>query len=193
MGAGPGGVSELVAALRDAHARYLAPADRVTLQRVRSLGPRLLEHRRAARGTGAGEATGIGEPRPNTESKIVNVTTGEELGPGEEGEICVRGPQVMKGYLNNPDATNAMIDREGWLHTGDIGSANEAGCFFVVDRVKEMIKYKGMQSAHVELDETLLERPCIAEGAVVQMAEEAARKGPKEVGEQRRDESAEDR
>ncbi len=124
----------------------------------------------ATHGTRDGDAVGIGPPLPNTESKIVDVTTGTELGPGEEGEICVRGPQVMKGYLNNPDATAAMIDKEGWLHTGDIGSVDAGGHFFVVDRVKELIKYKGMQIAPAELEAILLAHPAIADAAVVPMA-----------------------
>ena len=64
---------------------------------------------------------------PNTECKIVDVATGAELGPGQPGEIWVRGPQVMKGYLNQPEATAQTIDAEGWLHTGDIGCADEDG------------------------------------------------------------------
>jgi acyl-CoA synthetase (AMP-forming)/AMP-acid ligase II len=115
----------------------------------------------------------------NTESKIVDLATGAELGSDEEGEICVRGPQVMKGYLNNPEATAAMIDAEGWLHTGDIGYANADGCFFVVDRVKELIKYKGLQIAPAELEAVLLAHPCVADAAVVPMADEEAGQVPK--------------
>ena len=133
----------------------------------------------ATHSTRGSHANGIGAPLPNTESKIVNLTTGAELGPGQEGEICVRGPQVMKGYLNNPDATAAMIDREGWLHTGDIGSADQSGCFFVVDRVKELIKYKGMQIAPAELEAVLLAHPCIADAAVVPLEDEEAGQVPK--------------
>jgi acyl-CoA synthetase (AMP-forming)/AMP-acid ligase II len=133
----------------------------------------------ATHATRRGETKGIGQPMPNTEAKIVNVTTGSELGPDQEGEICVRGPQVMKGYLNNPDATAAMIDGDGWLHTGDVGSADESGCFFVVDRVKELIKYKGMQIAPAELEAVLLAHPAIADAAVVPLADEEAGQVPK--------------
>ncbi len=101
----------------------------------------------ARAGTAGLKAASIGPPVPNTEVKIVDVATGAELGVNEQGEICVRGPQVMKGYLNRPDATAAMIDSDGWLHTGDVGYADADGCFFVVDRVKELIKYKGLQIA----------------------------------------------
>src|SRR6185436_15360174 len=78
----------------------------------------------------------VGPPAPNTECKMVDPATGEELGPHQEGEVCVRGPQIMKGYLNNPDATAHTIDADGWLHTGDIGYADEDGHFFIVDRLK---------------------------------------------------------
>ena len=133
----------------------------------------------ATHGTREGDAVGIGPVLPNTESKIVDVATGAELGPDTEGEICVRGPQVMKGYLNNPEATAAMIDKDGWLHTGDIGSADAKGNFFVVDRVKELIKYKGMQIAPAELEAILLAHPAIADAAVVPMADEEAGQVPK--------------
>ena len=133
----------------------------------------------ATHATRVGETTGVGEPMPNTESKIVDVATGAELGPGSEGEICVRGPQVMKGYLNRPDATAAMIDADGWLHTGDIGYADARVRFFIVDRVKELIKYKGMQIAPAELEALLLTHPCVADAAVVPMADEEAGQVPK--------------
>lgn len=129
--------------------------------------------------TRRGQTRGIGQPLPNTEAKLVDVASGAEVGPGEEGEICVRGPQVMKGYLNNPEATAGMIDEEGWLHTGDIGSADESGCFFVVDRVKELIKYKGMQIAPAELEAVLLAHPAIADAAVVPLSDEEAGQVPK--------------
>ena len=69
--------------------------------------------------------------------------TGEELDTNQQGEVLVRGPQVMTGYLGNPVATTDMIDSEGWLHTGDIGCVDEDGHLYIVDLVKEMIKYKG--------------------------------------------------
>ena len=85
---------------------------------------------------------------PNTRLKIVSAeegSLGKDLAtPGETGEILVRGPQVMKGYLNNPKATTEMITADGWLHTGDVGRV-EDGNLYIVDRVKELIKYKGHQ------------------------------------------------
>ena len=121
----------------------------------------------------------IGPPVPNTEVKVVDVASHAELGSNEEGEICVRGPQVMRGYFNRPDATAAMIDEDGWLHTGDIGFADEHGRFFIVDRLKELIKYKGMQIAPAELEAVLLAHPSIADAAVIPLADEEAGQVPK--------------
>ncbi|HEX8181367.1 MAG TPA: 4-coumarate--CoA ligase family protein [Pyrinomonadaceae bacterium] len=115
---------------------------------------------------------------PNMECKIVDGETGAELGVHERGEICVRGPQVMRGYLNNPQATAQTIDAEGWLHTGDIGYADEAGYFYVVDRVKELIKYKGFQVAPAELEAVLLAHPAVADAAVIPCPDEAAGEVP---------------
>src|SRR5947209_6218602 len=121
----------------------------------------------------------VGVCVPNTECKIISVETGEELGVGERGEICVRGPQVMKGYLNCPDATAQTIDAEGWLHTGDVGYADEEGCFYVVDRAKELIKYKGFQVAPAELEALLLTHPSIADAAVIPSPDDEAGEIPK--------------
>jgi acyl-CoA synthetase (AMP-forming)/AMP-acid ligase II len=121
----------------------------------------------------------VGTAAPNTEVKLVDPATGAELGPNEEGEICVRGPQIMKGYLNNPEATTRTIDSEKWLHTGDIGYADADGHFFVVDRVKELIKYKGFQVAPAELEAVLLTHPAIADAAVIPMRDDEAGEVPK--------------
>jgi len=91
----------------------------------------------------------------------------KDLGIDESGEILIRGPQVMKGYLGHPDATAAMIDADGWLHTGDVGHVDADGWLFVVDRVKELIKYKGFQVAPAELEALLLTHPGIADAAVI--------------------------
>jgi acyl-CoA synthetase (AMP-forming)/AMP-acid ligase II len=128
---------------------------------------------------GSDRIRGIGPPLPNTEAMVMDLATGAERGPNQEGEICIRGPQVMKGYLNRPEATAAMIDAEGWLHTGDVGYADEEGCFFVVDRVKELIKYKGMQVAPAELEAVLLSHPAVADAAVVPLPHEEAGQVPK--------------
>ncbi|HYH83867.1 MAG TPA: 4-coumarate--CoA ligase family protein [Pyrinomonadaceae bacterium] len=116
---------------------------------------------------------------PNMECKLVSTETGEEVGVNEEGEICVRGPQVMKGYLNKPDATAETVDTDGWLHTGDIGYADDEGYFFVVDRAKELIKYKGFQVAPAELEALLLTHPSVADAAVVPVPDDEAGEIPK--------------
>ena len=115
---------------------------------------------------------------PNTACKIVGVETRVELGPGEEGEVWIRGPQVMKGYLGQPQATAELIDNEGWLHTGDIGYADEDGALFIVDRLKELIKYKGRQVAPAELEAVLLSHPAIADAAVLPSPDEQAGEVP---------------
>ncbi|HEX8096894.1 MAG TPA: 4-coumarate--CoA ligase family protein [Pyrinomonadaceae bacterium] len=121
----------------------------------------------------------VGTPAPNTECKIVDPATGDGLGPRAEGEVCVRGPQVMKGYLNNPEATARTIDAEGWLHTGDVGYADEESNFFIVDRVKELIKYKGFQVAPAELEAVLLTHPAVADAAVIPSPDDEAGEVPK--------------
>jgi len=121
----------------------------------------------------------VGTAAPNTECKLVDVASGEVLGPNQEGELWVRGPQIMKGYLNNPEATARTIDQDGWLHTGDIGYADEAGHFFIVDRLKELIKYKGFQVAPAELEGILLSHPAVADAAVIPCADEEAGEVPK--------------
>ena len=130
-------------------------------------------------GANADKVASVGQPVPNTEVKIVDTATGTAVGPNQRGEICVRGPQVMNGYLNCPDATTAMIEPDGWLHTGDIGYADDDGCFFVVDRVKELIKYKGLQIAPAELEAILLGHEAIADAAVIPVADEEAGEVPK--------------
>ena len=121
----------------------------------------------------------VGYCLPNTECKIVDPETNAELAANEEGEICIRGPQVMKGYLGNPQATEEMIDDEGWLRSGDVGYADEQGRLFVVDRLKELIKYKGRQVAPAELEAILLSHPAIADAGVIPSPDEEAGEIPK--------------
>ncbi|MEV7687159.1 4-coumarate--CoA ligase family protein [Streptomyces bungoensis] len=110
----------------------------------------------------------VGRLIAGTEMRIVSLDDpGKDLGTSEPGEILIRGPQVMKGYLGRPDATAAMIGPDGWLHTGDVGHVDEDGWLFVVDRVKELIKYKGFQVAPAELEALLLTHPGIDDAAVV--------------------------
>ena len=121
----------------------------------------------------------VGQPVPNTEMKVLDLESGAELGHGESGELFVRGPQVMKGYLNRPEATAQMIDADGWLKTGDIGYADADGFFFIVDRAKELIKYKGFQVAPAELEAILLTHPSVADAAVIPLPDEEAGEIPK--------------
>lgn len=123
----------------------------------------------------------VGVPAPNTECKIIDLESGEPVEPGERGEVCVRGPQIMKGYLNNPEATANTIDADNWLHTGDIGYADEDGHFFIVDRAKELIKYKGFQVPPAELEALLLTHPSVADAAVIPYPDDEAGEVPKGI------------
>jgi acyl-CoA synthetase (AMP-forming)/AMP-acid ligase II len=128
----------------------------------------------------AGQMPGsIGPPVPNTECRIVDVATGADTADGEPGELLIRGPQVMKGYLNNPQATARAIDPDGWLHTGDIARIDEQGAVRIVDRIKELIKHKGYQIAPAELEALLLTHPAIADAAVIGIPDEEAGEVPK--------------
>ena len=109
----------------------------------------------------------VGITVPNTEMKIVDPITWSPLGIDEDGEVWIRGPQVMKGYLNNEVATKNTIDGDGWLHSGDIGHIDADGHLFIVDRLKELIKCKGFQVAPAELEALLLTHPQIADAAVI--------------------------
>jgi acyl-CoA synthetase (AMP-forming)/AMP-acid ligase II len=121
----------------------------------------------------------IGVPVANTECRIVDPVTGEDAAPGQDGEIWIRGPQVMRGYLNRPDETRATVDSNGWLHSGDIGHADQDGHFFVVDRLKELIKYKGMQVPPAELEAVLLSHAAVADAAVVPLKDDDAGEIPR--------------
>ena len=128
---------------------------------------------------GRGKPGSAGQVVPNTEVKIVDLASGKELGPNEEGELLIRGPQIMKGYLNHPEVTAESIDADGWYRSGDIGYADEEGYFFIVDRVKELIKYKGMQVAPAELEALLLTHPAVMDAAVIPSQDEEAGEVPK--------------
>ncbi|MFD3998838.1 AMP-binding protein [Streptomyces sp. NPDC058583] len=110
----------------------------------------------------------VGKLLPSTEMRILSLDDpAKDAAPGEEGEVAITGPQVMKGYLGRPDATAAMIDADGWVHTGDIGRVDDEGWLYVVDRVKELIKYKGFQVAPAELEALLLTHEGVADAAVI--------------------------
>jgi hypothetical protein len=121
----------------------------------------------------------IGPSVPNTESRIVDTESGEDVPTGERGELWIRGPQVMKGYLNNDEATRETVDDDGWLHTGDVAIADDDGYLTIVDRVKELIKYKGFQVAPAELEALLITHPAVADAAVIPVADEEAGELPK--------------
>jgi long-chain acyl-CoA synthetase len=114
----------------------------------------------------------IGVPAPDTECKIVDLENPDhELGLGERGELCVRGPQVMLGYWNRPEET-ALTVRNGWLHTGDVAMMDQDGYFRIVDRLKEMINVSGFNVYPNEVEEVLYRHPKISKVAVIGVPDE---------------------
>ncbi|KAJ2032356.1 hypothetical protein IWW57_000265 [Coemansia sp. S610] len=126
-------------------------------------------HRARIHGTPEGS---VGYLAPSMECMIIG-DNGERLGTNELGEICVRGPNVMLGYFKNAEATAQTIDAEGFLHTGDIGRVDDRGFYYVVDRKKELIKYKGFQVAPAELEGLLMDHPAVLDAAVIQVFDRA--------------------
>ena len=121
----------------------------------------------------------IGPAIAGTEDRIVDLESGTKvLATGEVGEICVRGPQVMRGYWNKPQDTADVI-RDGWFHTGDVGRKDERGYVFIVDRKKEFIKYKGFGVGPAEVEAVLCEHPAIADAGVIGKADAEAGEIPK--------------
>lgn len=116
----------------------------------------------------------VGKLASHLEAKIVDPSTGEALGPGQRGELWVRGPVVMKGYVGDDEATAATVDSEGWLKTGDLCYFNEDGLLYIVDRLKELIKYKGYQVPPAELEHILNSHPDIMDAAVIPYPDEDA-------------------
>jgi acyl-CoA synthetase (AMP-forming)/AMP-acid ligase II len=110
---------------------------------------------------------------------LVDPESGADAAAGERGELWVRGPQVMRGYLDDEEATAATIDAQGWLHTGDVAVVDDDGYYSIVDRLKELIKYKGYQVPPAELEALLLGHPGVADVAVVGVADEEAGELPK--------------
>ena len=122
----------------------------------------------------------IGPAIPATECRLVDPESGEDVDElGERGELWIRGPQVMKGYLNNEEATAETIVEDGWLHTGDIAVLDDDGFFEIVDRLKELIKYKGFQVAPAELEALIINHPQVADVAVIGVPDEEAGELPK--------------
>ncbi|XP_072045292.1 uncharacterized protein [Amphiura filiformis] len=126
-----------------------------------------------------GHVGSAGQVLPLTQAKIVDISSGTCLSTGQRGELYISGPQVMKGYLKNPDATAACIDEDGFMHTGDIGYFSKDGNLYIIDRLKELIKYKAAQVAPAELEALLLTHPSVADAAVIGIPDEEAGELPK--------------
>eukprot|EP00914_Ancora_sagittata_P033994 GHVO01068719.1.p1 GENE.GHVO01068719.1~~GHVO01068719.1.p1 ORF type:complete len:596 (+),score=43.90 GHVO01068719.1:76-1788(+) len=119
----------------------------------------------------------VGVIIPSTEAKIIK--EGERCSVGEKGELWVKGPQVMLGYLDNPEANAESLVEGGWYRTGDIGYMDESGHLFIVDRLKEFLKYKGYQIAPAELEHLLVSHPGVLDAGVTYVADEEAGQLPK--------------
>ena len=119
----------------------------------------------------------VGEPLPNTEIRVIN-PSGQDAAPGEVGEILVKGPQVMKGYLKNKQATEAAL-KDGWLYSGDLGRLDEDGLLYIVDRKKDMLIRGGENVYPVEVEEVLYQMDGILEAAVVGIPHETYGEVPK--------------
>ena len=121
---------------------------------------------------GKGREGSIGIPIPSTDARIVDVETGEtEMPIGESGELVIKGPQIMKGYLNMPEET-AVALKDGWLHTGDVARMDEDGYFYIVDRKKDMIVASGYNVYPREVEEVLFEHPDVAEAVAIGIPDE---------------------
>jgi acyl-CoA synthetase (AMP-forming)/AMP-acid ligase II len=121
----------------------------------------------------------IGALIPNTEARLVDPETGEDVPEGQDGEIWIRGPQVMRGYLNNDEATAETLVGDGWIRTGDIGRVDENGFFYIVDRLKELIKYKGHQVPPAELEAVLVSHPKVRDAGVIGVPMDDGGESPK--------------
>ncbi|CAH2041339.1 unnamed protein product, partial [Iphiclides podalirius] len=121
----------------------------------------------------------VGQLLPSTQARVISLTTGDSLGPHKSGELCLRGPQIMKGYWNNEKATKETVDSDGWLHTGDVAYFDEDHYFYIVDRTKELIKVKGNQVSPTEIESVIMEQPEVADVAVVGMPDPLAGEIPK--------------
>lgn len=160
-----------------------APLGREVLERFRARFPTI----QIIQGYGLTESTGmvtaseatdvlgsVGRISANLEARIVEPDSRESLGPGHQGELWLRGPTIMKGYIGDDEATSSMLNSEGWLKTGDLCYFNEEGLLFIVGRLKELIKYKAYQVPPAELEHILLSHPEIADAAVIPYPDEEA-------------------
>lgn len=115
----------------------------------------------------------VGKLVPGMCAKVIG-EDGKSLGAFQEGELCLKGPLIMKGYVNDPVSTSATIDNDQWLHTGDVAYYDNEKFFFIVDRIKELIKYKAFQVAPAELEALLLTHPAVSDSAVIGLPDEEA-------------------
>lgn len=129
--------------------------------------------------TGRDDPASIGPALPGAQCRVVDCATGAELDLGESGELLIKTPGLMQGYLNNPGATAETIDPEGWLHTGDIAVQDVEGWFRIVDRCDELIRYNGYPVAPAEIEGVLLGHPAVADAAVLGSPDERAGEVPK--------------
>jgi long-chain acyl-CoA synthetase len=121
----------------------------------------------------------IGLPWPDTDAKIMDIETGQhELGSSETGELAVKGPQVMKGYWKMPEESSSVL-RNGWLYTGDIGKVDDDGYFYITDRKKDLIKYKGYSVYPREIEDVIYEHPSVKICAVIGKPDPVASEIPK--------------
>jgi acyl-CoA synthetase (AMP-forming)/AMP-acid ligase II len=121
----------------------------------------------------------VGPLLPGTQARVIDPETEADLGAGAEGELLIRGPQLMRGYRGHHDATEATIDADGWLHTGDLATVSSDGVLRITDRIKELIKVKGFQVAPAELEGLLCAHPSVADAAVIGVPDETAGEVPK--------------
>ncbi|KAL0124897.1 hypothetical protein PUN28_006635 [Cardiocondyla obscurior] len=141
---------------------------------------RVLPHVTMLQGYGMTELSGVvtiqlphhkngscGTVTKNVQLKIVDPESGKVLGPNQSGEIWLKSPMIMNGYYKNPEATKNTIDEEGWLHSGDIGYVDEDGELFIIDRIKELIKYRGYQISPGEIEGVLITHPAVLETVVL--------------------------
>ncbi|MCW3156643.1 AMP-binding protein [Micropruina sonneratiae] len=129
------------------------------------------------------DRSSIGTPVPGTQARVVDADGNDVAvppeGPSERGELWIRGPQVMTGYLNDPEATAATLDADGWLHTGDLATVDALGIYRIVDRLKELIKYRGYQVPPAVLESVLLQHPDVADAAAVGALDDDGQEFPK--------------
>jgi len=154
-------------------------AARVKCQVVQGYGMTELSPVTHATPEGINRAGTSGLAISNVESRIVDPETGQDQPVGERGELWVRGPMVMQGYLNNPQATAETIDDDGWLHTGDVAIVDDDGFFSIVDRIKELIKYNGFQVPPAELEGLIVTHPKVLDVAVIGVPDDQAGELPK--------------